>query len=427
MTRFRLAAVLAAGLAGLAHAQPPRPDDGLESARARQLLADQKANSEVQSALLEAERTARTNPARAAQVLKAAQAGIDLSPAISGEARRTLTAQLQTRLAIVEGRQPPAVAAGPKTDPAAAPTKAAQKAAIDALLAEVKEVREGIDVIARFREQNKYADADRTAAALARKYPTNPAVLALGTKDNFASAAADARAFADLQSKRLVMAQNDVLRASLPVKGDVEFPADWKDRAGRRTNEVKLTDKERQLLSALDKAVTLNFKDQPLEYALQELSDKLGERLLIDQKSLRDLDIDLKRPVSLDARGISARTALRQVLAANGLTFVVKDETIQVVTVERSRDMLVTRVYYLGDLIQGVGPFGGALQWGPLVDFQQTQANAQMIIDSIQGSVDPLSWQGKGGSGTVTFHFPSMSLIVRASSEVHATLGSRLR
>jgi hypothetical protein len=53
-------------------------------------------------------------------------------------------------------------------------------------------------------------------------------------------------------------------------------------------------------------------------------------------------------------------------------------------------------------------------------------ANVKLIMDSVQSSVDPLSWKDKGGPGTITFHFPSMSLIVRASSEVHATLGSKL-
>lgn len=422
MTRLRLAAALAAGLAGLASAQPGDP---LAEARARQSLADQKASAEVQTALQDADRLARTNPARAAQILKTVQNGIDLSAAISPEARRALTTQLQARLAAIEGRPAPAPAARP--DPAAPGVKADRKAAFEAMQAELKEVREGIDVVARFREQNKFAEADTAAAALARKYPTNPAVLALTQKDATANAVAESRAFADMQSKRLVAAQNNLIASSLPAKGDIEFPADWATRAGRRTNEQKLTTKERELLAALDRPVTLAIKDQPLEYALQELSDKLGQRLLVDQKSLRDLDIDLKKTTSLDARGLSARTALRQVLAANGLTFVVKDEAIQVVTVERSRDLLVTRVYYLGDLIQGVGPFGGALQWGPLLDFQQTEANAKMIIDAIKSSVDPMSWEGKGGSGTVSFHFPSMSLIVRASSEVHASLGSRLR
>jgi hypothetical protein len=95
------------------------------------------------------------------------------------------------------------------------------------------------------------------------------------------------------------------------------------------------------------------------------------------------------------------------------------------VTVEKARDMLTTRVYYLGDVVQGVGPFGGGAAWGPFLDFQQTMANAQLIVDAIQDSVDPLSWKKRGGPATVTFHFPTMSLIVRASSEVHASLGSK--
>jgi hypothetical protein len=290
----------------------------------------------------------------------------------------------------------------------------------------VKEVREGVEVVARLRDQSKYAEADRVAAELGRKYPNNPAVITLAQKDSFATAVADSRAFADLQSKRLVAVQNGIMKSSIPAVNDVEFPPDWKDRAGKRTNEIKLTPKERELIAALDRPVTLSVKDQPLEYALQELSTAMNEKLLVDQKSLRDLDIDLKKAVSLDGRGVSARTALRQLLAAHGLTFVIREETIQIVTVERSRDLLTTRVYYLGDLIQGLGPVGGAAQWGPFLDFQQTQANAKLLIDSIQASVDPLAWQGKGGSGTVTFHVPSMSLIVRASSEVHAALGSRL-
>ncbi|QDU18674.1 STN domain-containing protein [Urbifossiella limnaea] len=421
MTRFRLAAVLAASLAGFATAQPPA--DAISEARQRQLLADQKAAAEVQTALLDAD-AARANPAKAAQRLRAAQQSIDLSAAISAETRQRLTAQLQARLAAVEGR--PVANTGARPDPAAPGVKGAQKAAIEAMQAEVKEVREGVEKIVRLRDQNNTAEADRTAAALAQKYPTNPGVLALGQRDSFATALADSRAFTELQAKRLNMAQNNLMASNIPAVQDVEFPKDWKDRTGKRSNEVKLTDREKQLISALDRAVTVNLKDQPLEYALQELSTAMDAKLLVDEKSLRDLDLDLKKNVSLSARGLSGRTALRQLLSAQGLTFVIRDQEIQIVTVERSRDLLTTRVYYLGDLIQGLGPTGGAPQWGPFLDFQQTQANAKLLIDSIKSSVDPLAWQGNGGAGTVTFHVPSMSLIVRASSEVHAALGGRL-
>jgi hypothetical protein len=79
-------------------------------------------------------------------------------------------------------------------------------------------------------------------------------------------------------------------------------------------------------------------------------------------------------------------------------------------------------------VVQGVGPLpGGAPTWGPFIDYQQTMANVERIMGAIQASIDPLSWREKGGGpGSITFHYPSMSLIVRASTEVHASLGSKL-
>lgn len=144
--------------------------------------------------------------------------------------------------------------------------------------------------------------------------------------------------------------------------------------------------------------------------------------LLLDKRSVEDLMLDLKKGATLQANGLAARTVLRSVLDAHGLTFVVKDETVQIVTVERARSILTTRVYYLGDLVNGVGPFSG-IQWGPFVNAQQTQANADAIVQMIRKSIDPLSWNGEtGGAGSITFHYPSMSIIVRASAEVHYTM-----
>jgi hypothetical protein len=163
-----------------------------------------------------------------------------------------------------------------------------------------------------------------------------------------------------------------------------------------------------------------------LEEVLQELSNQLGENILIDKRSLADLGIDLQRPVTLRANNLSLRTVLRQVLGTYGLTFLVKDESIQVMTVEKARSLLVTRVYYLGDLVQGIGPFGGAPQWGTFLDMQQTLQNVELLVRTIQTSIDPLFWRENGGPGTITFHYPSMSIIVRASAEVHALFGSRL-
>ena len=421
---MRIAAASFATLAmfGLtASAQKPDP---IESAKVNQRVADQKADIDVRKAIDDAEKLARAYPEKAAQYLKAAQLNLDTGGGISTETRKTLTASLQAKLAAVQGK--PAANSGVKLDPAGPIVKANKQAVWETYLAESKGVREGLDQIKRFQEANQTAAANKVVAELAAKYPDNPAVITLARKDTLGNNVADAQSFVKMQNERVLLAQNAPLYASLPPKGDIEFPKDWKERTKNRTTEMKFTDKEKKIIEALDKPITIIGKDKPLDYLLQEISTAMDQPLLIDERSLKGLDIDLKKVGNLDARGVSARTALRQVLASQGLTYVIKSETIQVMAVEMAREMLTTRVYYLGDVVQGVGPFGGGATWGPFLDYQQTMSNVTIITDAIQDSIDPLSWKKRGGPGSVTFHFPSMSLIVRASTEVHASLGSKL-
>lgn len=409
----------------LAAAQPQRPPaDPLAEARARQAVADQKATIEVQGVIATAERQARTNPVRAVQTLKAAQVIVD-SPVLSTETRQSLLDLLSRKIAAVEGR-PVADAAAPRLDPKGAGVKYDKQAAYESAVAELKAVNDGIRKISRYHESGLTREADRELAALAKSYPNNPSVILLQSKDSFASNVREAEQFNDIMSKRVTIALRDVDRSSMPAIGDVEFPKDWKEKTARRLKGVELSAKEKKIIEALDKPITVNWNNMMLEETLQELSTKMDQNLFIDKKSLSDLGIELNKPTSLQANGVSTRTVLRQILAAQGLTFVVKDEVIQVVTVEKARDMLVTRVYYLGDLVQSTGPFGGAPQWGTFLDFQQTMANVDTIVKSITASIDPLSWKERGGPGTVTFHYPSMSVIVRASAEVHASLGSKM-
>lgn len=421
--RFRRAAATAAAFGLFASAllaQPPASDP-LADARVRQRITDQKVEAGVTEALREAERLAKTNPAKAAQVLRAAQSGIDTAVGISGESRRMMTTLLTAKLNGVEGR--PAAAKAADLPPAA---RARQEAELAKFAAENKAVREGVALVEKYQNDRKYAEAQGVIAVLGKQYPDNPAVLALQQKDSFANNLAESRMLTQMHAERYNAAMNAVMYSALPAKGDIEFPQNWKELTARRRKlEPQLTEKEKSILAALDKPMTAVYNGQSLEEVIQQLTNTLGQNIYVDTKSLKDLEIDIKKPVTLDAKGVPARIVLRQLLAGQGLTFVVKDEAIQVVTVEKARSMLVTRTYYLGDVVQGIGPFGG-LAWGPLVDYQQTMENVRMIVSSIKSSIDPLSWSDASGPGTITFHFPSMSLIVRASSEVHASLNSKI-
>jgi hypothetical protein len=422
--RLAIAAFGIGLFAGGATAQPPRPaQDPL--AAARQQVADQKVEADVNAAIADAERLAKTNREKAVRTLKTAQGNIDLAVAISGDARKKYTELLQQRIAILEGR--PLPNAGVKPDPVASSTKKDREAAFQSYLAELKDVKEGVDRFAKFQQAGLKKDAEQELAKLAKAYPNNPSIISLQQRDNLNTQITEAVAFNDLAQRRVNEAFKAVDRAALPIggNGDIEFPKDWKEKTERRLQKVQLTAAEKKIIESLNKPVTVNWNGKPLDEAMQELSNTLDQKLFLDEKSINDLGIDLRKPFSLQANGVSAKTVLRQVLASQGLTFVVKDQVIQIVDVERAKNMLVTRVYYLGDVVRGVGPFGG-LEWGPFVNHQQTMSNVETIMKAITSSIDPLSWKEKGGPASVTFDYPSMSIIVRASAEVHFSLGATL-
>jgi hypothetical protein len=419
------AAIVALGLFGtLALAQ----SDPLADARARQQASDTRAKDAAARTIKDAEQTAKTNLTRAVQDLKKAKDDINLAFGVSNTVREEIIAQYQAKINALEGR--PVEKAGPKLDPRGPIVREERAAAMERYKQEVQDVREGIERIAYYQSKNDPRSAQDVIQRLSRTYPNDPAVIFLTQKDSLASAVADARAMNDLMGKRVVASLNSVQKSAIPIAGDIEFPANWKDISERRKKmfELKLTPKEKSLIEALDKPVSISVIGRPMLEVLTDISTQMGEQILVDPKSLADLGIDLQRPVTIQAKGLSARTVLRQVLGGAGLTFVMRDEAILAVTVEKARDLLVTRVYYLGDIVRGVGPLpGGAPTWGPWVDYQQTMANAKLIVDAIQSSIDPLSWRDKGGGpGSIAFDYPSMSLIVRASTEVHATLGSKL-
>src|SRR4051794_33973600 len=228
MTRFTSyrwagAVVTAIGLfAAAAAAQPPRPSapaDPLEAAKSQQRIAEQKAESEVLLALENADRLAKGNlAAKAAQTLRTAKQNLQLAVGISDAARTRLTTILDAKLAAVEGRpfaNPNNPNPGVKLDPKGPEMKAAQKEVAEKYFAELKDVREGIKLVERYQIDGKTALANAEVARLAKLYPTNPSVMALGQKDSVQNRLADAQAHYVAMNERWVKNQQNIGNSAL--------------------------------------------------------------------------------------------------------------------------------------------------------------------------------------------------------------------
>jgi ribosomal protein S20 len=425
LRRLLAASVLSAQCASVVFSQQPTP--AMQQAQLAKELANQKAANEVDTAIQKAEQLAKVaSKAKALEVLKNAQSQLDVAVSVGSTKREELTQKLNGYISQYGGKPSETT---PATDPKQAEVLKTIRASYERDLTEAKEVAEGLKKAADLKELNRGAEADRILILLANKYPNN---LHVQTATQQTYTASQVRANAELSRKfsdAMLRNSRDVIASATPSTGDIQFmdKEKWNEltKFRKKQDKIPLTPKEEGILKSLDTLVEVNFQDRPFEEALQDLSNMMNQEIFIDKDSLKDAGLDLSRRMNFKGK-VNARTALRGLLQSNLLTFVVKNEMIQVLTLERAEKELTTRSYYLGDLVSGTGPFGNAIQWGPIASYQQAVENSNMIVKMIKESIDPRSWRDSGGACTVSFHLPSMSVVVRASTEVHASLSGSL-
>jgi len=178
-----------------------------------------------------------------------------------------------------------------------------------------------------------------------------------------------------------------------------------------------LTAQEKALLDSLKKPVNVDYNMQTIQSVLGHLSTQMGQDILTDKQSMEEANVTYDTPITLRFnKPVSARTALKRVLADVGLTYVIRKEHIEVTTIARAKEMLTTRTYYVGDLLGVANPLYPAIA----NQFQAIQA-VGMILSQIQG-IDPESWEARGGPGSITFDPIRMVLVVKQSAEMHYML-----
>ena len=213
---------------------------------------------------------------------------------------------------------------------------------------------------------------------------------------------------------------------AIPVDGEVVFPKDWKAKSElrKKLTEPQLSPKEIALMKALNSVMSVEFNETPLKKVIEILEDRTGQSIIVDLASLKEANTEYTDPVTFKANKLLFRSILRKVLADNNLTYVIKEGTLQVVTPAKAREMMTVRTYPISDLVAADDI---AIQFGPFVARQKMLYNVQMLINTIQNSVDPSIWQANGGGGSIQFYEPGMALIIRAPTEFHYQFAGGMR
>jgi len=355
--------------------------DDLAEIKARQIIAAQKLKSQVSEALASSRKLELTKPMEARLLIERTLRDVEGSQDLAATDKTTLTRQLNARLTEVNN--------------------ATRKAAIE----KEQEPRSPRDI-----------DQPRTAPAPGKSAGSGVSDIAgskiAGIKGTQGSIQSTVR------EREKSMAKINADGGGTLTDEPFTLPKNWKELSASREKMFgpQLTEKEAKILKTLNSTITIDYKgDWKFKSVLEDLQEKTGLSLIMDPASATDLNIDYDDIVALKLGKVTVRTAIKKILGDKGLTYIIKEGALQVMTPKRASEHTVVRSYPIEGL---VAPSQVAMQFGPFVARAQMLANVQSLINTIQSTVEPSYWQ-PNGPGSIAFFEPTMSITIRASAEMH--------
>src|SRR5262249_7968373 len=113
---------------------------------------------------------------------------------------------------------------------------------------------------------------------------------------------------------------------------------------------------------------------------------------------------------------VSLRSALDLILRPFGLTFLVKDDVLQITTPACARGQLHTKLYAVKDLLHRARP--EAMDVPP--------APEEQLIRLIASTIAPESWREMGGQGVIEYFPATKTLVINQTEEVQEQVAELL-
>lgn len=335
-------------------------------------LKIQKLVKEVNEALAKAKSLQGTDPARSSQVLRQAKLQLEDDTLLPEKQRRDLLQQVQTRLQV------------------------AVRAAREAELASEEKARQ-----AASQQPRPPAAGDKKLTGTAEKaIAASKAGLDAAARVKFLRDRGFSNTLRDVELSAAQIEEQRITERFVLIS---------------QMRKPKLDPKEEAVIKALNSTLSVDFDRARFKDVMEYLSEKTGQAIIVDENSLKDAMVEYDDPINFKVKRATVRTILRGILANKGLAYVVKEGTLQVVTQQRARDMMVTKTYPVSDLVRPDPRWG--IYGRPLM-----LMNVQSLINSIQNMVDPQAWQQQPGGASISFYEPGLALIIRAPAEIHYML-----
>ncbi|MFG0264332.1 MAG: hypothetical protein ACF8AM_04160, partial [Rhodopirellula sp. JB055] len=371
-------APLGSGLGPVVGDNELREDGGDLLGRFEQLRSREEGRlrGEVRAQLREARRLIRQDPVGVAGSLKSLLARVETTPDIDPQLRRELLGQVRSAIQIASAREADFLEQEANLEQLAAGATASARLLQETYRREDRLKRLSAQMNALI-DEGRYTEADGGVsleiAALAGDTITDDSVLGRHVTDETLSLQTYARdrRYRELRERNFVDAFSLVLKSAVPFVDDppIVYPeAETWQRLSRRRIErygsielVGDSESEQRIEASLSDEVSYDFLDMPLNDAIRQISEDREIPIRIDVFSLEGEGLSEDIPVNISLENVSLRSFLRLMLRDQNLTYMIKDEVLNITTVTAAEDNLVTKVYPVGDLVVPIISMGGGM------------------------------------------------------------------
>jgi hypothetical protein len=336
--------------------------------------------TEVRNAIADARAMMRTEPQTAIDRLKLVQESVanvpELSPEVRAQLRDSLDAALreasrQAYLKTERDLQNQELAAAVED----------RRQVLESLLLKEQKIDQLMKRFESLVAQEQFLDAE-ILARNAREL--DPHRLATGLGETKSHMQQSLREQQDLRYRRqvgLIDTLASVERSHIPTPDEPPIlypdPEVWR-RLTKRRKEFDAVDlaqtgpAEEKILSAMDEQTDFPFVATPLEEVVQYIGQRHNIPVHLVQTKLEDAGIGSDTEVTLELRGVTLRSALRQLTREiDGLTYLIDNEILQFTSTEDAESRPpVIKVYPVADLVvpvssgMGGGMMGGGMMGG---------------------------------------------------------------
>ena len=440
-------------------------------------LAAQRLNAEVGTKVAEARRLTETDPDKAMTILKEtldAVKAADVEEAIA----RPMVRRVEVALELAK-KDKATFDVKMKDKTYRAGIEAKKLRILEADKAKKEQVKLFMDKAMAAQANGNYAEAEDFAKKAQTIDPTLVEASAMVWK-----ARAQRHYERDLEIKSLkedgtLAALQDVDAASIQdpevLVNSIKYPKDFKDLTKKRldalarSKPVRKSNRTLDIEAKLNRPITVNFNEQPLSEAIDFIASYTGENIILDPKGLNEEGVTRGTPVTMTAKDIKLKSALKFLLAPLGLSYRVEDDLLVITSPTSNREATYVETYSVADLVIPInrsqndfrapvmGPNGvpmpnptdpmsvagdRKIDMAPLVSLISTAiAPGSWRIQEVGGSADSVTSFGMGGGfggaagglntpepvGSITPFILNISLIIRHTSEVHAEVEDLLK